>query len=371
MNKKNIALAVMLAAVTHLGIAGCSDEADDGDAMPESDAPSVTAASAETEGGTAAPVVATEPPTTTSGPGSDDGGSDDGDSDDGGSDDGDSDDGDSDAMAAAPPKSEAVLYTRWVVDSAIEKYRSDGREATLAHYSDIESVDDQWYVFIVDTEGEVLAHFDPERVGSSLTSWVGVDAGGYAFGPEMLAADENGTWVTYVFQNPATGDLEAGDFGETQLKSAWVVRHDGLLFASGYYINADGFVEDGVAAAIAGYDESGLDGYTDRFSSSDSVLGSITATLAYYNTSNFDARWIVFVANRDGEIISAFFDPELEGRSIVDVLGSAALDAGPEGVWITEADNEAGTGPAYMRSWVVRHDGLIFGAARTDWSYLE
>ncbi|WP_420445142.1 cache domain-containing protein [Candidatus Poriferisodalis sp.] len=351
MKKNCLVVVVVLAAVMLAGVAGCSDDADDGDAMPESDAPSVTAASAETEDDTAAPVATTEPPTTTSGPGSDDGGS--------------------DALAAAADKSDPVAHTRWVVDSAIEKYQSEGREATLAHYSDIESVDEQWYVFIVDADGEVLAHYDSERRGSLLTSWVGVDANGYAFGPEMLAADENGTWVTYVFRNPATGDLAAGDFGETQLKAAWVVRHDGLLFASGYYINADEFVEAGVAAAIAGYDESGLDGYADRFTSSDSVLGSLTATLAYYNTSNFEARWIVFVAAPDGEVISAFFDPELEGRNIVDVLGSAALDAVPGGVWISEADNEAGTGPAYMRSWIVLHDGLIFGAARADWSYLE
>ena len=350
--KKNCLVAVVvLAAVMLAGVAGCSDEVDDGDAMPDSDAPSVMAASAETEDGTAASVATTEPPTTTSGPGSDDGGS--------------------DALAAAPDKSDPVAYTRWVVDSAIERYRSDGREATLAHYSDIESVDDQWYVFIVDVDGEVLAHYDSERRGSLLTSWVGVDAGGYAFGPEMLAADENGTWVTYVFRNPATGDLEAGDFGEPQLKTAWVVRHDGLLFASGYYIDVEGFVEAGVAAAIAGYDESGLEGYADRFTNSDSVLGSLTSTLAYYNTSNFEGRWIFFVAASDGKIISAFFDPDLEGRSIVDVLGSAALDADPEGAWITEADNEAGTGPAYMRSWVVLHDGLIFGTARVDWNYLE
>ena len=43
----------------------------------------------------------------------------------------------------------------------------------------------------------------------------------------MVAADENGRWVDYVFVNPTTGDPER--------KHTWVIKHDGLSFASGWY----------------------------------------------------------------------------------------------------------------------------------------
>jgi len=43
----------------------------------------------------------------------------------------------------------------------------------------------------------------------------------------MLAATEDGHWVSYVFVNP--------DTGEEQRKHAWVVPHDGLIFGSGWY----------------------------------------------------------------------------------------------------------------------------------------
>ena len=43
----------------------------------------------------------------------------------------------------------------------------------------------------------------------------------------MLKADEKGLWVDYLFLNPDTGNQE--------YKHSWVVRHDGLLFGSGWY----------------------------------------------------------------------------------------------------------------------------------------
>ena len=44
---------------------------------------------------------------------------------------------------------------------------------------------------------------------------------------ELLGATESGRWVDYVLLNPETG--------ENRQKHTWIVRHDGLLFASGWY----------------------------------------------------------------------------------------------------------------------------------------
>ena len=86
-----------------------------------------------------------------------------------------------------PPRSAPADYTRFVVDSAIDRYEAEGRDATLAWYSSEENVDDQWYVFIIDKDDLVIAHPDPGRLELDMKGWVGTDANGYKFGPEMLS----------------------------------------------------------------------------------------------------------------------------------------------------------------------------------------
>ena len=54
-----------------------------------------------------------------------------------------------------------------------------------------------------------------------------MDTTGYFYGDELLGATEEGRWVDYIFLNPDTSE-------ETQ-KHTWIVLHDGLLFASGWY----------------------------------------------------------------------------------------------------------------------------------------
>ena len=83
------------------------------------------------------------------------------------------------------------------------------------------------YVFIVDEDDRVIAHRSPDLLGQDLKGDLGVDVTGYRFGEVMLGVGEQGLWVDYLFLNPATGNQE--------FKHSWVVRHDGLLFGSGWY----------------------------------------------------------------------------------------------------------------------------------------
>ena len=136
------------------------------------------------------------------------------------------------AVATVPPKTSPAEYTKFFVSNAISRYETEGREATLAHYNRVESIDGQWYVFIVDVNDLVIAHPEVSLVGLDLKGPLGTDANGYNFGPEMLLATEEGKWVSYVYRNPETRNI-GSDFGESQLKNAWVVSHDGLLFGSG------------------------------------------------------------------------------------------------------------------------------------------
>ena len=68
-------------------------------------------------------------------------------------------------VASIPPRSAPADYTAFVVDAAIAHYRTQGRDATLAHYSRKESIDGQWYVFIIGEDARVVAHPDPNAWG--------------------------------------------------------------------------------------------------------------------------------------------------------------------------------------------------------------
>ena len=123
----------------------------------------------------------------------------------------------------------ARSYTMAFVAEAMRRYDAEGREATLAYYNTPESLDGEWYLFVIAADGEVLAHSAiPENVGLIVKKPLGVDANGYDFGAAMLAVTEQGAWVSYVYENPARGN-----FLET--KHAWAIRHDGLIFGSGWY----------------------------------------------------------------------------------------------------------------------------------------
>ena len=125
----------------------------------------------------------------------------------------------------APARYEVEEYTRWFVKQAIEKYKTEGLEATIAYYNTVESVDGQWYVFIVNEEGYTIGHHNP--MFRNRDPAARVDSTGYFYGGDLLSATEAGRWVDYVLLNPETGD-------ERQ-KHTWAVLHDGLIFASGWY----------------------------------------------------------------------------------------------------------------------------------------
>ncbi len=130
--------------------------------------------------------------------------------------------------ASIPSRTEQAEYTKFFVDNAIAIYQADGLDDTLSYYNSPESVDGQWYVFIIDEDGEVISHHNPEILGQNLNGRLGTDSTGYTFGPEILSATESGKWVSYVSSNNPTT-------GERSSKHSWVVRHDGLLFGSGWH----------------------------------------------------------------------------------------------------------------------------------------
>ena len=261
---------------------------------------------------------------------------------------------------SAPAKSDPGAYTKFVVDQAIARYEAEGLDAALAYYNSPASIDDQWYVFIIDENDEVIGHYDPDRRGLDVKGWVGTDINGYNFGPEMLAATEMGRWVPYVYVNPAAGTL--GDEGAFELKHAWVIRHDGLLFASGWHINNEEFAPQLISEAAEHFRSGGLEAILEFSNDPQGISAGLIPTVEYYNsTDTLDGYFSGFVAAPDGEILS-HFDPGLIGTDIEDLLGPAVRNATAEGAWISAEDNpaEAG-GPQTMRIWVIDVDGTLIG----------
>ncbi len=126
---------------------------------------------------------------------------------------------------AIPTENEAADYTRSQVQDAIRYYDRNGRDAAVEFYSSEESRHGQWYVFIVDEHGYVIATPNTDLIGRDPA--LRVDASGYFYGDDLMSATEAGKWISYIFPHPQTG--------ENARKLTWVVRHDGLLFASGFY----------------------------------------------------------------------------------------------------------------------------------------
>lgn len=128
----------------------------------------------------------------------------------------------------AADKSDPAAYAQGLVNEAIERYEKDGRDKTLTYYNSEDSRDGEWYVFVFDDTGEVIARFGRNYVGQNLNREFRTDSTGYAYGPEMLTATEDGKWVTYIFENPANNNAP-------DQKHTWVVRRGNVFFAAGWY----------------------------------------------------------------------------------------------------------------------------------------
>ncbi len=238
-------------------------------------------------------------------------------------------------------------YARSLVDRAITRYSGEGSDATIDYYNTPESVDGQWYVFILQADDlRTLANgARPELV--NIDPPERIDATGYAYGEAFATVTDEGRLVSYVFVNPATDALES--------KHTWLMEHDGLLFGSGWYTEPAEYTKYLVNGAISRYKSDGRD-----------------ATIAYYNTADsVDGQWYIYIVDEDDLVLSHAPSPSLVGTTdIKDLVGPDGYEWGKELAKATEAGhwveyawvNPATDAEETKRSWVIRHDGLIFGS---------
>ena len=255
--------------------------------------------------------------------------------------------------AVAPPKDMPGEYTKFLVREAIDRYESDGAAATFAHYNSEESIDGQWYVFIGDPDGVFLAHAaNPDLVNRPVSDAVGPNE--YPVGEAVSAvADEDGEWFSYTFPNPATGAVET--------KHSWVVSRHGLVFGSGWY--EQGPRKSDPAAYTQTFVRQALNLY---------YAVGLEDTLAYYNSSeSIDGQWYVFIGDRDDVLVAHAFNPDLVGRHASEVVGPNGYPSGlavlavadEDGEWFSYTyPNPATNAVETKHSWIVEHDGFVFGS---------
>ena len=270
-----------------------------------------------------------------------------------------------------PTKDDPEAFAVAFVQAAVDLYKTEGRDAAIAHYKDPASIDGQWYVFITDENDRFVSHpLAPTFVGRDIKEIDSID--GLPLGTEIAMATEVGKWTNYLWPNPETNKLEQ--------KRTWSIRHDGYLFASGYYepwapdpatlsvVSKDdpaAFTKALVLAAIARYEFAGLD-----------------ATAAYYNDkANIDGQWYVFITDEDDFFVVHAPRPDFIGTDLKDVawldadverhdgstLGAKIAEATVTGTWIDYLwPNPATEQNELKRTWAIRHDGYLFGSGHYE-----
>ena len=88
--------------------------------------------------------------------------------------------------SSAPTRDEPGAYTKSGVEEAIRRYERDGLDAAVGYYNSAESVDGEWYVFIVNSEGYTIAHHNPKFMNRDPS--LRVDSKGRFYGDELLGA---------------------------------------------------------------------------------------------------------------------------------------------------------------------------------------
>ena len=245
-------------------------------------------------------------------------------------------------------------YTVTYVEQAIARYERDGLQSMLNYYNSVASFEGEWYLFATDENDVYHVHpLIPELIGTDIKDVVGSD--GYELGNELAKAEDGGEgiWVEYLWPHPVT-------LKEVP-KVGYAVRHDGLLFASGYYVRVDD-----PAAETRAYVQSAIDYY---------AANGLEATIAHYNTAeSVDGQWNLTMADENDIVRVAILSPHLIGTDLkilgaggVRNVGEEMAAATEEGIWVNFVfPNTRSSETLYAHVWAIRYDGLLFTSRYYD-----
>ena len=236
---------------------------------------------------------------------------------------------------------------KYVVEDAVRLYESKGEEAFGIITPEVTQRTDELYPFIFDADTlKTVAHGAiPDRLGHVPYSIL--NTGDRSV--ESIMADletDGGTWVEYVFTNPATDTR--------QIKRTWLYLHDGHIFGSGYYL-PDYRIQAQVEEAHHLYRSHG-----------EGAFGMITPEsprplLAHYPFV-LDAGSLEIVAHGalPGLVGTTAAFLEEADRSLDRIM--ADLSQGKD-VWAAYMAENPGTRTQQLtRTYLYLHDGHIFGS---------
>ena len=243
-------------------------------------------------------------------------------------------------------------YTVQYVTQAIERYENEGLESMLNYYNSVASFEGEWYLFATDANDIYHVHpLLPQLIGTDIKAVQGSD--GYKLGEELAKATDGGegVWVEYLWPHPVT-------LKEVP-KVGYAVRHDGMLFASGYYVQ----VED-PAAHTKAYVQKAIEYYQ---------ANGLDATIAHYNSQeSVEGQWNLTMADENDVVRVAVLAPHLIGTDLKDLgrvrkVGEEMAAATEEGLWVSFVfPNTRSSETLYAHTWAIRHDGLLFTSRYYD-----
>ena len=248
--------------------------------------------------------------------------------------------------------------TKEYVNRAIKYYDANGLDATVTRYNSPDSLDGQFYLFLIGADDNYLAHpIFPHLKGTDIKDVT--NPFGDPLGKRIALATKQGIWVEYLWPHPVSR--------QELPKVTWAIRHDGLIFASGYYTggsedkeppwqNADPreYTVQYVNRAIERYERDGLE-----------------SMLNYYNSvASFEGQWYLFATDANDIYHVHPLIPDLIGKDIKTVSSSDKPNLGKEiaaateaGVWVEYLWPH----PVTLREvpkvgYAVRKDGMLFAS---------
>ena len=236
---------------------------------------------------------------------------------------------------------------KYVVEDAVQLYESKGQEAFDIITPEETLLTDELYPFIFNaTTLKTVAHGAiPDRLGHIPYSILSTGDRPV----EAIMADlvrDGGTWVEYVFTNPAT---------ETkQLKRSWLYLYDGYIFSAGYYIQ-DSRMQSLVDEALILYRADGRGAF-------DTITPEVADPLALQSSFVLDGETLEVVAHGLFPDLVGTVDQHLTAadRSLERIMEGLHAQ---EGVWVWYmAQNPSTQTDQLTYTYLSLHDGYIFGA---------
>ena len=236
---------------------------------------------------------------------------------------------------------------KYVVEDAVRLFESRGQGAFDIITPSETLLTAELYPFVFDAATlKTVAHGAiPDRVGHVPYSIL--NTGDKSVDEIMAELDrDGGTWVEYVFTNPAT---------ETkQLKRSWLYQYDEYIFSAGYYVQ-DYRAQSLVDEATLLYAAHGVDAF-------DMITPETADALALQSSFVLDGETLEVVAH--GLLPDAVGTTDLHltaaDRSLERIMGELRAQ---EGVWVWYmAQNPATQTDQLYRTYLSVHDGYIFGS---------